>query len=367
MKRIGHLWERLVSDENLYRAIDEVNRTHHWLPGHRPNKCTAWVERTRDARVQALRDILTSGFRPNPPKVKRRYDAAAKKWRTISEPKQWPDQYVHHALVQAVQPVMMRGMDQNCCGSIRNRGIHYGKRKIERWVRRKRKRTKWCAVMDIRHFYDSISPALVMSTFRRILKDRKTLDLIARITAEGVKIGYYPSQWIANTALQALDRRVRAFGGVLYLRYMDNLTAFHGRKRTLHRLVKTVRKWLEAHGLTLKSDWQVFPTDKRLPSALGYRYGRSYTLVRKSNLLRLKRKLAIWRRRVSRGKSVSRKTANGLLSRLGQLRHCNNVRLYAMLFRGAKVQAALKETVRQSQRQLMTWGEYMAGYRSAPA
>ena len=100
MKRIGHLWETLVSDENLYRAVDEVNRTHHWLPGHRPNKCTAWVERTRDARVQALRDILTNCFHPNPPKVKRRYDAAAKKWRTISEPKQWPDQYVHHALVQ---------------------------------------------------------------------------------------------------------------------------------------------------------------------------------------------------------------------------------------------------------------------------
>lgn len=44
MKRAGKLFDTLISDDNLLRAIDEVNRTHHWNRGHKPNTCTAWVE-----------------------------------------------------------------------------------------------------------------------------------------------------------------------------------------------------------------------------------------------------------------------------------------------------------------------------------
>ena len=46
MKRQGNLFEKLIGDENLNLAIDEVNRTHRWHPHHRPNKVVAWVDRT---------------------------------------------------------------------------------------------------------------------------------------------------------------------------------------------------------------------------------------------------------------------------------------------------------------------------------
>lgn len=362
MKRVGHLWEQIISDENLGRAIDEVNRTHHWLPGHRPNKCTAWVEITRTMRIAALRTILEKGFVPQKPKIMKKYDSAAQKWRTISEPAQWPDQYVHHALVQVLQPVLMRGMDPNCCGSIRGRGIHYGKRKIERWVRRDRKHSRWCATMDIRHFYDSIAPSLVTAVLERKIKDRRALELVRRVTMNGVQIGAYPSQWLANTVLQGLDHMIRRHKGLRYLRYMDNLTLFGPNKRKLHRLVRAVGAWLQARGLTLKGDWQVFPVDRRLPCALGYRYGRSYTIPRKGNLLRLKRKMAAWRKRQAKGRRTGARNANGLLSRIGQLRHCSNVRLYRMLFRGERVQATLKDAVRRGQSTRLTWEQFMAEY-----
>ena len=38
MKRARNLFEKLVSDENLTLAIDEVNRTHRWHPHHKPNR-----------------------------------------------------------------------------------------------------------------------------------------------------------------------------------------------------------------------------------------------------------------------------------------------------------------------------------------
>lgn len=105
MKRAGKLFDTLISDDNLVRAIDEVNRTHHWCKGHRPNTCTAWVEETKAERVKDLRRMLIKGFEPKPPHVSQRWDTSARKWRTISEPAQWPDQYVHHALIQALDEV----------------------------------------------------------------------------------------------------------------------------------------------------------------------------------------------------------------------------------------------------------------------
>lgn len=380
MKRAKNLFEPLISDENLIKAIDEVNRTHHWRTHHRPNKCTAWVEETKDERVKELREIIVNGFEPKEPHVTRRWDASAQKWRTVSEPAQWPDQYVHHALIQILQSTFMRGMDFYCCGSIRGRGPHHARKAIERWMEYDPKGTKYEFCGDIHHFYESLKPEVVMDRMRQLIKDHRVLDLIWRIIKGGVLIGAYTSQWFANTVLQPLDRLIRESGLCKhYTRYMDNLTVFGSNKRKLRKLRVLVEKWLNEHQLQLKADWQISPTVKRapntpldpprrgsvrskdrLPDAVGYRYGRGYTLPRKHNLLRIKRAIARYRRRKRKGKRIMAGAASSLLSRLGQLTHCNNHNIYRMLFNGERIVRELKKIVRQKQRkEELTWNTYL--------
>ena len=218
MKRVNHLFDYLISDENLGNAIDEVNATHRWRPRHRPDKTVQRVEADRAGSIEALRTIIVSGFEPSPARKKRRWDKSAGKWRDIYEPKLWPDQYIHHALVQALQRPMMRGMDPYCCGSIRGRGIHYGVRAMKKWHRDDPKGTRWCAQLDIRHFYDSLKPEVVMARMRQLVKDHRVLDLAERVMRDGVMIGAYFSQWFANTTLQPLDHaRLLLAGGGLQL------------------------------------------------------------------------------------------------------------------------------------------------------
>lgn len=263
MKRAGKLFDTLISDDNLLRAIDEVNRTHHWNRGHKPNTCTAWVEETKPQRVEDLRRILVGGFEPKKPHVSQRWDANARKWRTISEPAQWPDQYVHHALIQVLQPKMMQGMDFYCCGSIRERGPHREKNAIQRWMKYDRKGTKYEFCGDIRHFYDSLTPEVVMARMRQLYKDCRVLDLIQRIIRDGVKLGTYTSQWFANAVLQPLDQLIRESGLCKhYARYMDNLTAFGPNKRKLKKLRLLVEGWLDAHDLRLKGGLAGVPCGK---------------------------------------------------------------------------------------------------------
>lgn len=380
MKRVGNLFDRLISYENLRKAINEVNRTHHWRTHHRPNKCTAWVEETKEERITELRKIIVEGFEPKEPHVTQRWDASAQKWRTVSEPAQWPDQYVHHALIQVLQPKMMAGMDFYCCGSIRDRGPHHARKAIENWMEHDPKGTKYELCGDIYHFYDSLKPEVVMARMRQLYKDRRVLDLIWRIIKDGVLIGAYTSQWFANTVLQPLDRLIRESGLCKhYSRYMDNLTILGSNKRKLRKLRVLVENWLNAHQLKLKSDWQVFPTiqrsakvpldpprrgferpKSRMPDAVGYKYGRGYTIPRKHNLLRIKRAIARYRKRKRQGKRIMAGAAASLLSRLGQLKHCNNHNIYRMLFKGERIVRDLKKIIRQQQRkEELTWNTYL--------
>lgn len=363
-KRTGkgsELWDRLRSDENLDLAITEVDDSHHFSGNHRPNRCTAWVEETREERKKDLRKFIEEGFTQKPPKVTRRWDPSARKWRVVSEPAQWPDQYIHHALIQVLQPTLMRGMDPYCCGSIRGRGTHYGKQAIERWMKKDRKGTKYGFTGDVFHFYDSLKPEIVMDRMRRLFKDRRVLDLIWRVIKDGVLIGAYPSQWFANTTLQPLDQLIRQSGLCThYVRYMDNLTVTGSNKRKLRKLRALVEDWLHSHDLELKGDWQIFPTKHRMPDAMGYRYGRGYTIPRKHNFLRLKRAVARYRKRRDAGKRIAERMAASILSRCGQLRHCNNRNLYRILFRGERIIRELKRIIRDGRRKgWITWSTYL--------
>ena len=188
MKRAKNLYAKLISDENLKMAILEVNRTHRWRPHHRPNKVVVWVDSDIPQRIIDLRNIIEQGFEPSPAALKRRWDKSAGKWRDIHEPRLWPDQYIHHALVQVLQPVMMRGMDRWCCGSIRGRGIHYGLTAVKKWMRDDPKGTKHCAELDIHHFYDSLKPEVVFDRMKQLVKDHRILDLVWRVIKNGILI-----------------------------------------------------------------------------------------------------------------------------------------------------------------------------------
>lgn len=370
MKRVNNLFDKIISNDNLLKAITTVNKTHRWFRNHKPNKCTVWVEKTKDERVEELKRIIIEGFKPKKPRVTKRWDVNARKTRIVNEPAQWPDQYIHHALVQVLQPIMMRGMDRYCCGSIQGRGTHYAKRTIEKHINRDYKGTKYGFCGDIYHFYDTLKPQIIMDKMKRLIKDYRVLDLIWHIVKDGILIGLYTSQWFANTILQPLDRAIRDSKLCkYYVRYMDNLTIFGANKRKLRKLKELIKDWLNKHGLQLKSDWQIFATPqkvskvplekprcgfertkRRMPDAVGYRYGRGYTLLRKRNLLRIKRAVAKFRKRKRNNKRITIKMASSLLSRLGQLKHCNNYNVYKILFKNEPIISELKAIIKNAHR-----------------
>ena len=324
MKRVGYLFDELISDENIEKAIHIVNASHRSSHGKK-NQTVKWVEETIYDRIKELRQIILDGFVPTEVTPRKRWDVSAQKWREICEPKLYPDQYIHHILIQVLEPIMMRGMDHWCCGSIKGRGISYGIDGISKWFTFDKKNCKYAAELDIYHFYQSIQPKYVIKRMGHLVKDEKVLDLIWAIIKNGISLGCFCSQWFANVLLQPLDQLIRDQVGVKhYIRYMDNITLFGCNKNQLHKARRIIAKWLKEHGLKLKSNWQVFPVAKRAVNALGYRFfANGKTAVRKRTLLRFKRKLKKARKCKENHKYFKYKDACGLLSRLAAIFHAS--------------------------------------------
>ena len=343
-KRIGRLMERLCTRENALQAIQAVNETR------KDNKTAQWVERTKEDRADELCELVRD-FHPKPPRTFQRYDSTAGKWREINEPALWPDQYVHHMIVQVLAPVLMRGMDYYCCGSIPGRGPHRARKAIEKWLEKDPKGTKYGAELDIKKYYPSLSPREVMRFLRRKIKDATFLDLIWRIIKDGIKIGFYISQWLANAVLEPLDHFIREkLGGAVryYVRYIDNLTLFGPNKKKLHKAIRAIMEFLGRMRLRLKENWQLYSTRKRMVNAVGYRYKRGLTLIRKKNLLRLKRQCTRARKRIEAHRKIAPKQARGILSRAGQLKHCAGWALYEKHVR--PIEKTIKSVVREASR-----------------
>jgi hypothetical protein len=78
-----------------------------------------------------------------------------------------------------------------------------------------------------------------------------------------------------------------------YYRYCDDIVVLGPRKPALRTLLEKIRVFFQTHlRLRVKENWQVFPTFIRGIDFLGYRCFGHFTLLRKSTVKVMKRKLA---------------------------------------------------------------------------
>lgn len=173
---------------------------------------------------------------------------------------------VQHSVVQVLMPIFMKGMYQHSYASIPNRGAHKAKKYIEKWIRKDPRNVKYCLKMDIRHFFESIPHDILKTKLKNIIRDEKMLDILYKIidtTEQGLPLGFYTSQWLANWYLQELDHYIKEqLHAKYYVRYMDDMVIFGSNKRELHKMLEAIRDYLnEELKLEIKDNWQIFRFD----------------------------------------------------------------------------------------------------------
>lgn len=319
MKRIGNIYSKITSKENIAKAFTNAAKGKH------ARRVVKDIMNNLNYYIDEVQRMLVNKiYTPNPYIILKIHDGTRKKERIIFKPKFYPDQIIHWALMQQIEPIIMKGMYDLCCASVRNRGIKRAANYLKRNLINDRKNTRYCLKLDIKKFYPSLDKEILKQKFRKKIKDNDVLNLLDMIvdsSEEGVPIGNYTSQWFANFYLQDLDHYIKEKLQIkYYVRYMDDMLLFHRNKKELHKIRIAVDEFLKKEHLKIKENWQLFKVDSRPLDFIGYRFYRGYTTLRDSNFLRIKRRI----KKVYKKKKMTYLDACAIISYIGWLKHCDS-------------------------------------------
>ena len=261
----------------------------------------------------------------------------------------FPDRIAQWAILQVIEPILMKNLIPETYSAIPGRGIHLALRDVKQAIESDVAGTQYCLKFDVRHFYQSIDHGVLKQKYRRIFKDTELLSVLDEIidsidTAEpddllrlqagenehkGLPIGNYHSQYGGNFYLSAFDHWMKETCKVkYYFRYMDDVVILGSNKEALHLLKKKIDTYFqEKLKLTIKPNWQVFPTFIRGIDFVGYRIYLNYTLLRKSTCKQMKAKLRLIQSKADRGEEMNYSQWCSVNSYYGWLAHCDSYRL----------------------------------------
>lgn len=278
MKRIGDLYEKIISIENLELA--DINARK------RKSKSRGVIEhdKNKENNILALHEILRNKtFKTSKYKIFKIHDP---KERDIYELPYYPDRIVHHAVMNILEPIWVKIFINDTYSCIKGRGIHLAARRLKNVLINNKEETEYCLKIDIRKFYNSIDHDILKQILRKKIKDIDLLNLLYEIidSADGVPIGNYLSQFFANLYLAYFDHWIKEIKKVrFYFRYADDMVFLLKDKENLHDLLNEIIKYLNINlKLSLKSNFQIFKIEDRGIDFLGYRFWHTHVLLRKS-------------------------------------------------------------------------------------
>ena len=289
MKRVGNIFEKVISLENL-RLADEKARK-----GKLHSYGVQLHDKNREANLLALHESLKNGtFKTSKYHVFKIYEP---KEREIFRLPYYPDRILHHAIMNILEPIWVSVFNKNTYSCIKNRGIHACAKDVKHTLKKDPDGTRYCLKIDVRKFYPSIDHEILKTVVRRKIKDSRLLALLDEIidsVPSGVPIGNYLSQYFANLFMAYFDHWLKETKGVQYYwRYADDIVILAPNKDVLHSLLHEIRAYLRDNlKLKVKRNYQVFPVDSRGIDFLGYVFYHSHTLLRKSIKQKLCRRVA---------------------------------------------------------------------------
>lgn len=327
MKRIGNLYDKIISLENL-RAADAIARRgkakSYGLKKHDVN---------RDENIFSLHNILKNNqYKTSEYHIFKMVTDAGKE-REIYRLPYYPDRIMHHAIMNVMEPIWVSLFTTDSYSCIKGRGIHGAMKKLKHDLN-DTQNTQYCLKLDVKKFYPSINHDILKSILSKKIKDYRLLNLLSEIidSAPGVPIGNYLSQFFANLYLTYFDHYIKEVLRVkYYYRYADDMVILAADKQSLHTYFGQINNYLNNElQLQIKENYQIFPVKARGIDFVGYVFKHTHILLRKRIKQNFARKVAKLKKR----NALSNHQADQLLcSYMGWAKHCDSKNLLKKLIK----------------------------------
>lgn len=237
------------------------------------------------------------------------------------------EQWYFHIIVEVLKPIIMGRLQPGVCGCIPKRGMHFGRKKIQRVI--KNNKVRYFFKCDIRHFYDNVRISEVIKIMRDYIADELFLYCIEKIykyIPKGILIGLYISPWIANFMLMHIDDTICQNEQFSYFRYVDDIVIIGKSKKELKEISVVLLKMLGQLKLKVKRNYQIVRFDYikkngmrigRPLDFMGFLFFRERTLMRKHIMLNTVRTAKMIHDAKINGRRIWEKLARSFLSLIG--------------------------------------------------
>ena len=321
MKRHGNLHARICAIENLRAAA------YNAAKGKRNRREVRAFFANLEAELEALHTELSAGtYRTSPYEI---FEKMEGKRRVIFK-LPFRDRVVHWAIMQVLEPIFCSHFIAQTYAAIPGKGTHKALQQLHEYMDDK-EGTAYCLKLDVKKFFPHVNGEILKALLRKKIKCERTLWLLDDIVDsydDGLPIGNNTSQYFGNYYLSYFDHWIKEVKGVkYYLRYMDDIIILHSSKEYLHELKREIDEYFANLKLTVKGNWQIFPTLVRGVDFVGYRSFEGYTLLRKPTKKRLKAATKRLLFKVQSGKPLTTSDRSVIGSYHGILKWCDSWRL----------------------------------------
>ena len=323
MKRIGNLYEKICDIENLRLAHKQARRGKSFYTE------VKLIDENEDEYLYRLQDMLIhKTYRTSKYEVFEKKEG--KKIRKIYKLPYFPDRICQWAIIQVIEPYLMRTLTDDTYSALPGRGVERARRKMVRALKTDPENTVWCLKIDISKYYPNVNIEKLKLKYRRLFKDNDLLWLLDEILDSnpdtGVPIGNYISQYSGNIYLSDFDHRVKEVYHIKhYFRYMDDMVFLSSSKEELQNLIKEITKYLaDEYDLKVKDSWSLFRVEDRGIDFVGYVFRHDSIRLRKSIAHSIKKTSSKIRWRVNNDMELNRHLYFSFNSLKGWLKHSHS-------------------------------------------
>lgn len=350
MRSYNNLYEPMLQDDYIKQCFINASKKK------KNRNDVREVLENLDEHTELLKKMLTEElFIPDYHKPSIINESSSKKTRRILKPHYKYEQVIHHCAIGQFKPIVMNGLYEFSCGSIPDRGVHYGKKYMRKWLDSYDGKKFFVLKMDVHHFFESINRRILKRKLKEVIRDKRfyrllciliehdKIALVAKIlTDAGVEIDAEQTKTLVGCI--AFDDISGALEN--YMRYMDDMVILGKSKKKLHKIHAAIETYLNDNlDLEIKGDWQVFRfeypvfdkgrnpvldkdgkqvTKGRMLDFMGFQFHHDRTTIRKSNIEAARRKA----NHISKQDKISWYNASVMLSYMGLFKHTDTYNYY---------------------------------------